>query len=82
MQHWSYVSIFDEYRRFSNPKSRAMDLQFIELFETALVRLTPQYLPNWPEIENDVFLPSLVESHDNSPLKDSPTEADNDENTN
>lgn len=31
-QSWSLTSIFDEYRRYSTPKSRAMDLQFIEAF--------------------------------------------------
>ncbi|KAH6581064.1 hypothetical protein BASA60_002624 [Batrachochytrium salamandrivorans] len=33
IQHWSMTSIFDEYRRFSHPKSRSMDQQFIELFD-------------------------------------------------
>jgi tyrosine-protein phosphatase SIW14 len=56
MLHWSFVSIFDEYRRFSIPKSRAMDLQFIELFNKDQVVLDQKYLPDWPEIENDLFL--------------------------
>ncbi|KAJ1643920.1 tyrosine-protein phosphatase siw14 [Coemansia asiatica] len=30
---WSNTSIFDEYRRYSAPKSRSMDQQFIELFD-------------------------------------------------
>ncbi|KAF9141346.1 Tyrosine-protein phosphatase dsp1 [Mortierella sp. GBA39] len=33
LQQWSHTSIFDEYRRFSHPKSRSMDQQFIELFD-------------------------------------------------
>ncbi|GAA5824468.1 hypothetical protein JCM3770_003720 [Rhodotorula araucariae] len=32
LQTWSLTSIFDEYRRYSHPKSRAMDLQCIEAF--------------------------------------------------
>jgi tyrosine-protein phosphatase SIW14 len=32
-QKWSMTAIFDEYRRFSHPKSRFMDQQFIELFQ-------------------------------------------------
>jgi hypothetical protein len=51
------VSIFEEYRRFSHPKSRSMDLQFIELFDVSLVRLHLQHLPAWPEIQNGIFLP-------------------------
>ncbi|KAI8898285.1 tyrosine phosphatase family-domain-containing protein [Globomyces pollinis-pini] len=57
IQHWSFVSIFEEYRRFSHPKSRSMDQQFIELFDKSQVRVDPKYLPGWPEIENDIFLP-------------------------
>ena len=55
LQHWSLTSIFDEYRRSSAPKSRSMDQQFIELFDASLVKVDPQHLPPWPEIENDVF---------------------------
>lgn len=50
------VSIFEEYKRFSFPKSRSMDQQFIELFDQSRVRVDPRYLPDWPEIQNDVFL--------------------------
>ncbi|GJN87766.1 hypothetical protein Rhopal_000721-T1 [Rhodotorula paludigena] len=32
LQTWSLTSVFDEYRRYSHPKSRAMDLQCIEAF--------------------------------------------------
>jgi hypothetical protein len=47
-------SIFEEYRRFSYPKSRAADQQFIELFDLAGVVLCEQlYLPDWPEIRDD-----------------------------
>ncbi|KAJ3190177.1 hypothetical protein HDU85_000468 [Gaertneriomyces sp. JEL0708] len=51
LQHWSHTSIFDEYRRFSHPKSRSMDQQFIELFDPTRVPFDPRYLPKWPEIE-------------------------------
>lgn len=61
VQHWSYVSIFEEYRMFSHPKSRSMDQQFIELFDTTQVRANPTCLPDWMEIENDVFLPARDE---------------------
>ncbi|SGY66566.1 BQ5605_C004g02686 [Microbotryum silenes-dioicae] len=50
VQQWSLTAIFDEYRRYSYPKSRSMDQQFIEGFD-----LLPQvwesvdarYLPSW-----------------------------------
>lgn len=47
---WTYSSIFDEYRRFSHPKSRAMDQQFIELFDMNMVVYSKKLLPSWPEI--------------------------------
>lgn len=33
IQQWGLTLIFDEYRRHSHPKSRALDQQFIELFD-------------------------------------------------
>ncbi|KAJ3180321.1 hypothetical protein HDU87_002200 [Geranomyces variabilis] len=51
LQHWSHTSIFDEYRRFSHPKSRSMDQQFIELFDVSRVTFDEDWLPDWPEIE-------------------------------
>ena len=30
---WSVTAVLDEYRRFSRPKERAMDMQFMELFD-------------------------------------------------
>ncbi|KAJ3070429.1 phosphoribosylaminoimidazole carboxylase ade2 [Podochytrium sp. JEL0797] len=51
IQHWSFTSIFEEYRRFSHPKSRTMDQQFIELFELRNVVADPKYLPDWPEVQ-------------------------------
>lgn len=32
LQNWSLTMIFDEYRRFAFPKARAMDQQFIEMY--------------------------------------------------
>ncbi|KAJ9063970.1 tyrosine-protein phosphatase siw14 [Entomophthora muscae] len=47
MQGWSHTSIFDEYRRFAAPKARAMDQQFIELFNIrkAWMLIDPEHLP-------------------------------------
>lgn len=52
LQHWSHTSIFDEYRRFSHPKSRSMDQQFIELYDTRQMWRLVNYdwLPNWPTL--------------------------------
>ncbi|KAI9168382.1 tyrosine-protein phosphatase siw14 [Blastocladiella emersonii ATCC 22665] len=52
LQHWSHTSIFDEYRRFSHPKSRSMDQQFIELFDTdkAWAVIDKRHVPDWPEL--------------------------------
>ncbi|KAF9172174.1 Tyrosine-protein phosphatase dsp1 [Mortierella sp. AD011] len=49
LQHWSHTSIFDEYRRFSHPKSRSMDQQFIELFDSreAWKVIDPKWIPDW-----------------------------------
>ncbi|KXN70292.1 hypothetical protein CONCODRAFT_7130 [Conidiobolus coronatus NRRL 28638] len=54
LQHWSYTSIFDEYRRHSHPKSRSMDQQFIELFDISKVYplLDPEQLPSQFNIPN------------------------------
>mmetsp|Transcript_16232 Transcript_16232/g.47333 ORF Transcript_16232/g.47333 Transcript_16232/m.47333 type:complete len:180 (-) Transcript_16232:74-613(-) len=38
VQHWSLVAAFEEYRRFAGVKARVVDLQFIELFDTAMIR--------------------------------------------
>ncbi|ORX61869.1 hypothetical protein DM01DRAFT_1067711 [Hesseltinella vesiculosa] len=52
VQNWSHTSIFDEYRRFSHPKSRSMDQQFIELYDANQVwpLVDPKHLPNWPTL--------------------------------
>ncbi|KAI8362241.1 tyrosine phosphatase family-domain-containing protein [Mortierella sp. GBAus27b] len=49
LQQWSHTSIFDEYRRFSHPKSRSMDQQFIELFDSreAWKVIDPKWIPDW-----------------------------------
>ncbi|KAJ2878599.1 tyrosine-protein phosphatase siw14 [Coemansia aciculifera] len=55
LQEWSNTSIFDEYRRYSAPKSRSMDQQFIELFDVAPVLRSIDYaqLPDWPTLPNN-----------------------------
>ncbi|KAJ2156880.1 tyrosine-protein phosphatase siw14 [Coemansia sp. RSA 552] len=52
IQEWTNASIFDEYRRYSAPKARSMDQQFIELFDIrpVLDSIDPQWLPSWPTI--------------------------------
>ncbi|KAG9288292.1 hypothetical protein G9A89_021323 [Geosiphon pyriformis] len=54
LQRWSHTSIFDEYRRFSHPKSRSMDQQFIELFDASQVwkLVDPKWVPNWKLLED------------------------------
>ncbi|KAI0562570.1 protein tyrosine phosphatase [Gracilaria domingensis] len=47
VQRWSLTSIFDEYRRFAGNKTRILDQQFIELFQTSLVRYNVTYKPAW-----------------------------------
>ena len=55
LQDWSLTTIFDEYRRFSFPKSRSMDQEFIELFDVNMVwdllqhegPTSWQWLPRW-----------------------------------
>ena len=47
VQHWSHTSVCDEYRRFSHPKSRALDQQFIELFDVSQVKYDRRYRPDW-----------------------------------
>ncbi|KAJ1513549.1 tyrosine-protein phosphatase required for protection against superoxide stress (By similarity) [Coelomomyces lativittatus] len=38
LQKWNLTSIFEEYRRYAGSKVRIMNEQFIELFDTDLVR--------------------------------------------
>jgi len=44
LQRWNLTSIFEEYRRYAGPKVRLLNEQFIELFDTYLVRIPPQYV--------------------------------------
>ncbi|KAI9269075.1 tyrosine phosphatase family-domain-containing protein [Phascolomyces articulosus] len=57
LQNWSHTSIFDEYRRFSHPKSRSMDQQFIELYDTNQVwpLVNRGYLPRWPTLADPLL---------------------------
>lgn len=38
LQCWNIASIFEEYRRYAGTKVRVMNEQFIELFDTDMVR--------------------------------------------
>ena len=49
MYVYIYRSICDEYRRFSYPKSRTSDQQFIELFDVSQVQYDIRYKPIWLE---------------------------------
>ena len=46
LQRWNLTSIFEEYRRYAGPKVRLLNEQFIELFDTDLVRV-PANKPGW-----------------------------------
>ncbi|KAL1920236.1 uncharacterized protein VTP21DRAFT_1382 [Calcarisporiella thermophila] len=46
LQRWNLTSIFEEYRRYAGPKVRVLNEQFIELFDTDLVRV-PINHPKW-----------------------------------
>ncbi|GAB5589068.1 tyrosine-protein phosphatase required for protection against superoxide stress (By similarity) [Umbelopsis nana] len=46
LQKWNLTSIFEEYRRYAGPKVRLLNEQFIELFDTDLVRI-PETKPSW-----------------------------------
>lgn len=47
VQRWSLTSTIDEYRRFAGLKVRALDQQFIELFDTRKVMYDRRYKPSW-----------------------------------
>ncbi|GAA5892325.1 hypothetical protein JCM8208_001511 [Rhodotorula glutinis] len=54
LQMWSLVSVFDEYRRYSHPKSRAMDLQCIEAFgglPKVWDTVDREHLPQWATLD-------------------------------
>lgn len=54
LQTWSLTSIFEEYRRFSHPKSRALDLQFIEAFgglQKVWTTIDRDNLPAWATLD-------------------------------
>ncbi|KAI9219010.1 putative tyrosine phosphatase family protein [Blastocladiella britannica] len=46
LQRWNLTSIFEEYRRYAGPKVRLLNEQFVELFDTDLVRI-PIDPPRW-----------------------------------
>ena len=48
LQRWSLVSIYEEYRRFSvNRSQQQHEEQFIELFDTEIVILSPDKTPSF-----------------------------------
>lgn len=51
-QGWTYTTIFDEYRRYAELKSRSIDLQFIELFDISKVVYNKEWLPEWTWLDN------------------------------
>mmetsp|Transcript_22811 Transcript_22811/g.37550 ORF Transcript_22811/g.37550 Transcript_22811/m.37550 type:complete len:169 (-) Transcript_22811:47-553(-) len=46
LQRWNLTAIFEEYRRYAGSKVRLLNEQFIELFDTDLVRI-PLNHPSW-----------------------------------
>jgi len=42
VQRWNLASIFGEYRRYAGSRTRLMNEQFIELFDTDLVRFSSE----------------------------------------
>jgi len=81
---WSLCSILEEYIRFSAPKARFMDQQFIELFDVNKVRLKRKYVPDWLPSISEVSgpgaqAPSTSDSNHKSSLPTSGAEIENDE---
>lgn len=60
MQCWSTTAVFDEYRKFSYPKSRAMDQLFIELFQPDWNMIDHAHLPDWCLGEDGGGSPGLL----------------------
>lgn len=59
LQQWSLTTIFDEYRRFSAPKSRSMDQESIELYAgeaEVWARVEPRWVPDWAGFPSDRVL--------------------------
>eukprot|EP00246_Nothoceros_aenigmaticus_P005247 TRINITY_DN1715_c0_g1_i2.p1 TRINITY_DN1715_c0_g1~~TRINITY_DN1715_c0_g1_i2.p1 ORF type:complete len:168 (+),score=13.37 TRINITY_DN1715_c0_g1_i2:58-561(+) len=46
LQRWNLTAIFEEYRRYAGSKVRLLNEQFIELFDTDLVRIPVDH-PAW-----------------------------------
>lgn len=45
LMHYSFISIYEEYRRFSSPRLQLQHEQFIELYDIELVVLNNEKLP-------------------------------------
>lgn len=50
LQNWSLTMIFDEYRRFAFPKARALDQQFIEMYDDEEI-ISTAYSKHWLPIQ-------------------------------
>lgn len=46
LQRWNLTSILEEYRRYAGSKVRLLNEQFVEFFDTELVRI-PETRPGW-----------------------------------
>ena len=55
IQQWHLSSIFEEYRRYAGTKVRLQNEQFIELFDTDLVRI-PSHPPSWFRDDSNKFI--------------------------
>ncbi|KOS15388.1 Tyrosine phosphatase [Malassezia pachydermatis] len=66
LQQWSLTTIFDEYRRFSFPKSRSMDQEFIELYNENAVwpQIDPNWLPHWTVLSRREILARITHEKD------------------
>eukprot|EP01006_Ploeotia_vitrea_P026767 TRINITY_DN59717_c0_g1_i1.p1 TRINITY_DN59717_c0_g1~~TRINITY_DN59717_c0_g1_i1.p1 ORF type:complete len:194 (+),score=78.81 TRINITY_DN59717_c0_g1_i1:41-622(+) len=62
LQRWNLASIFDEYRRYAAGKVKGMNEQFVELFDTDLVRVSGDV----PEHIAVALAPSVASKASNS----------------
>ncbi|KAJ3035040.1 hypothetical protein HDV00_004366 [Rhizophlyctis rosea] len=75
LQSWNFNTIVTEYRSFAGSKSRSINEQFIELFDTDLITL-PRALPDWfvehrrllqlEEEQNDITQTPLLQKRKDS----------------
>lgn len=75
MQCWSNTAVFDEYRRFSFPKSRQMDQLFIELFQPDWKCVDAAQLPEWCIGEAGISSPIQRPPNPYMPASEAPSES-------